>query len=112
MSMDADIIEFRVPNENNKTIFIWNIQPSHSEAFIYVSIKFDNNNNNEKTRLMSFLMFVVSPRTNMQSESISLDDSYKRIGSWVYGWIPQRINSGIDSFIGIILTKSFLLQYH
>ncbi|XP_062846929.1 RAD52 motif-containing protein 1 [Trichomycterus rosablanca] len=38
MSMEADIIEFRVPTENNKTIFIWDIQPSFSEAFIYESL--------------------------------------------------------------------------
>ncbi|KAI5091074.1 RAD52 motif-containing protein 1 [Silurus meridionalis] len=38
MDLEADIIEFRVPTENNKTLFIWEIQPSHSEAFIYESL--------------------------------------------------------------------------
>lgn len=37
MDLEADIIEFRVPTENNKTIFIWDIQASLSEAHIYVS---------------------------------------------------------------------------
>ncbi|KAJ7992169.1 hypothetical protein DPEC_G00275740 [Dallia pectoralis] len=36
--MDVDIIEFRVPIENNKTLFVWDIQPTFSEAFIYESI--------------------------------------------------------------------------
>ncbi|XP_026882537.2 RAD52 motif-containing protein 1 isoform X1 [Electrophorus electricus] len=35
MDIEVDIIEFKVPTENNKTIFIWDIQPSLSEAFIY-----------------------------------------------------------------------------
>lgn len=35
--MEVDILEFRVPVENNKTLFVWDIQPSQSEAQIYVS---------------------------------------------------------------------------
>ncbi|KAK3511890.1 hypothetical protein QTP70_027489 [Hemibagrus guttatus] len=38
MDLEADIIEFRVPTENNKTIFIWEIQASFSQAFIYESL--------------------------------------------------------------------------
>ncbi|KAM8844198.1 RAD52 motif-containing protein 1 isoform 2-T4 [Spinachia spinachia] len=34
--MEVDILEFTVPAENNKTLFVWDIQPSHSEAQIYV----------------------------------------------------------------------------
>uniref|UniRef100_A0A8P4KPP7 RAD52 motif-containing protein 1 n=1 Tax=Dicentrarchus labrax TaxID=13489 RepID=A0A8P4KPP7_DICLA len=33
--MEVDILEFQVPVENNKTLFVWNIQPSHTEARIY-----------------------------------------------------------------------------
>ncbi|KAM9346287.1 RAD52 motif-containing protein 1 [Symphorus nematophorus] len=33
--MEVDIVEFQVPVENNKTVFVWNIQPSHTEAQIY-----------------------------------------------------------------------------
>ncbi|XP_076866363.1 RAD52 motif-containing protein 1 [Brachyhypopomus gauderio] len=35
MDMEVDVIEFKVPVENNKTLFIWDIQPSFSEAYIY-----------------------------------------------------------------------------
>ncbi|XP_030649839.1 RAD52 motif-containing protein 1 [Chanos chanos] len=35
MDIEVDILEFRVPIENNKTIFVWDIQPSDSEAYIY-----------------------------------------------------------------------------
>lgn len=35
--MEVDILEFRVPVENNKTLFVWDIQPSLTEAQIYVS---------------------------------------------------------------------------
>ena len=35
--MEVDILEFQVPVENNKTLFVWDIQPSHTEAQIYVS---------------------------------------------------------------------------
>ncbi|KAJ8251794.1 hypothetical protein GJAV_G00225510 [Gymnothorax javanicus] len=38
MDIEADIIEFKVPNENNKTLFIWDIAPALSEAYIYESI--------------------------------------------------------------------------
>lgn len=41
MELEADIIEFRVPSENNKTLFIWGIQPSLTEAHIYVSSDLD-----------------------------------------------------------------------
>ncbi|KAM4531552.1 RAD52 motif-containing protein 1 [Odontesthes bonariensis] len=33
--MEVDILEFRVPLENNKTVFVWDIQPSLTEAHIY-----------------------------------------------------------------------------
>ncbi|KAI2666457.1 RAD52 motif-containing protein 1 [Labeo rohita] len=38
MDIEVDIIEFKVPLENNKTIFVWDIQPSFSEAYIYESL--------------------------------------------------------------------------
>ncbi|XP_030264712.1 RAD52 motif-containing protein 1 isoform X5 [Sparus aurata] len=36
--MEVDILEFQVPVENNKTLFVWDIQPSHTEAQIYVRL--------------------------------------------------------------------------
>ncbi|XP_068605529.1 RAD52 motif-containing protein 1 [Brachionichthys hirsutus] len=33
--MEVDILEFRVPEENNKTLFVWGLQPELSEAHIY-----------------------------------------------------------------------------
>ncbi|CAJ1075521.1 RAD52 motif-containing protein 1 [Xyrichtys novacula] len=33
--MEVDILEFKVPVENNKTLFVWDIQPSLPEAEIY-----------------------------------------------------------------------------
>ncbi|XP_044037867.1 RAD52 motif-containing protein 1 isoform X2 [Siniperca chuatsi] len=33
--MEVDVLEFKVPVENNKTLFVWDIQPSHTEAQIY-----------------------------------------------------------------------------
>ncbi|XP_038594779.1 RAD52 motif-containing protein 1-like [Micropterus salmoides] len=33
--MEVDILEFHVPVENNKTLFVWDIQPSNTEAQIY-----------------------------------------------------------------------------
>uniref|UniRef100_A0A671QC80 Zgc:103564 n=1 Tax=Sinocyclocheilus anshuiensis TaxID=1608454 RepID=A0A671QC80_9TELE len=38
MDIEVDIIEFKVPLENNKTIFVWDIQPTFSEAYIYESL--------------------------------------------------------------------------
>ncbi|XP_041941987.1 RAD52 motif-containing protein 1 isoform X1 [Alosa sapidissima] len=38
MEIVADIIEFRVPSENNKTLFVWDILPDHSEAYVYEAI--------------------------------------------------------------------------
>ncbi|XP_055036329.1 RAD52 motif-containing protein 1 [Misgurnus anguillicaudatus] len=38
MDIEVDIIEFKVPIENNKTIFIWDIQPIFSEAYIFESL--------------------------------------------------------------------------
>ncbi|KAG7459666.1 hypothetical protein MATL_G00213070 [Megalops atlanticus] len=38
MDTEADVIEFKVPSENNKTLFIWDILPAFSEAFIFESI--------------------------------------------------------------------------
>ncbi|XP_078101213.1 RAD52 motif-containing protein 1 [Sander vitreus] len=36
--MEVDILEFKIPVENNKTLFVWNIQPSHTEAQIYAEL--------------------------------------------------------------------------
>nr|XP_033501260.1 RAD52 motif-containing protein 1 [Epinephelus lanceolatus] len=33
--MEVDILEFKVPVDNNKTLFVWDIQPSHTEDQIY-----------------------------------------------------------------------------
>ncbi|XP_042372852.1 RAD52 motif-containing protein 1 [Plectropomus leopardus] len=33
--MEVDVLEFRVPVESNKTLFVWDIQPSQPEAQIY-----------------------------------------------------------------------------
>ncbi|XP_024288691.1 RAD52 motif-containing protein 1 [Oncorhynchus tshawytscha] len=38
MEVEVDVIEFRVPIENNKTLFVWNILSTFSDAFIYESI--------------------------------------------------------------------------
>lgn len=38
MELEVDVLEFRVPTENNKTLFVWDILPDHSEAAIYVSV--------------------------------------------------------------------------
>ncbi|KAM3863749.1 RAD52 motif-containing protein 1 [Diretmus argenteus] len=38
MDPEVVILDFLVPVENNKTLFVWNIQPSLSEAFIYDSV--------------------------------------------------------------------------
>lgn len=35
--MEVDILEFVVPVQNSKTLFVWDIQPSFTEAQIYVS---------------------------------------------------------------------------
>ncbi|MBN3312932.1 RDM1 protein, partial [Atractosteus spatula] len=35
METEVDIVEFKVPVENNKTLFVWNILPTFSEAYIY-----------------------------------------------------------------------------
>ncbi|XP_040011305.1 RAD52 motif-containing protein 1 isoform X3 [Xiphias gladius] len=36
--MEVDILEFVVPVENSKTLFVWDIQPSLTEAEIYVKL--------------------------------------------------------------------------
>ncbi|XP_068193234.1 RAD52 motif-containing protein 1 isoform X2 [Antennarius striatus] len=36
--MEVDILEFRVPEENNKTLFVWGLQPSHPEGHVYESL--------------------------------------------------------------------------
>ncbi|KAM9393969.1 RAD52 motif-containing protein 1 isoform 2-T2 [Pholidichthys leucotaenia] len=36
--MEVDVLEFRVPVENNKTLFVWEIQPTHTAAQIYVEL--------------------------------------------------------------------------
>uniref|UniRef100_A0AAY4E2I5 DM1 domain-containing protein n=1 Tax=Denticeps clupeoides TaxID=299321 RepID=A0AAY4E2I5_9TELE len=38
MDLEVDVVEFRVPLENNKTILIWDILPDNSEAFIYEAV--------------------------------------------------------------------------
>ncbi|XP_043086537.1 RAD52 motif-containing protein 1 [Puntigrus tetrazona] len=38
MDIEVDIIDFKVPLENDKTIFVWDIQPTFSEAYIYESL--------------------------------------------------------------------------
>ncbi|MGH0150371.1 UNVERIFIED_CONTAM: hypothetical protein FKN15_020493 [Acipenser sinensis] len=38
MDIEVDLIEFKVPVENNKTLFVWNILPKFSEAEIYNSV--------------------------------------------------------------------------
>lgn len=38
MELEVDVLEFRVPTENNKTLFVWDILPDHSEAYVYVSV--------------------------------------------------------------------------
>ncbi|KAL4657823.1 RAD52 motif-containing protein 1 isoform X1 [Arapaima gigas] len=38
MDIDAEVIEFRVPTENNKTLFVWDIPARFSEANIYESL--------------------------------------------------------------------------
>ncbi|MBN3271572.1 RDM1 protein, partial [Polyodon spathula] len=39
MDIEADLVEFKVPVENNKTLFVWNILPKFSEAEIYNSVE-------------------------------------------------------------------------
>ncbi|XP_061575978.1 RAD52 motif-containing protein 1 [Cololabis saira] len=36
--MDVDILEFRVPVENNKTVFVWDIQPGLTEAQVHAHL--------------------------------------------------------------------------
>ncbi|XP_063071262.1 RAD52 motif-containing protein 1 [Engraulis encrasicolus] len=38
MEIEVDIIEFRIPTENNKTLFVWDILPEYSEAHIYEAV--------------------------------------------------------------------------
>ncbi|XP_029913667.1 RAD52 motif-containing protein 1 isoform X2 [Myripristis murdjan] len=38
MDPEVVILEFLVPVENNKTLLVWDIQPSHTEAFIQESL--------------------------------------------------------------------------
>ncbi|KAM7387673.1 hypothetical protein PAMA_010017 [Pampus argenteus] len=38
MEIQVDILEFQVPVEKNKTLFVWDIQRSHTEADIYNSL--------------------------------------------------------------------------
>lgn len=35
--MEIEILEFQVPDETNKTLLVWGIEPSHSKAQVYVS---------------------------------------------------------------------------
>ncbi|KAF6734973.1 RAD52 motif-containing protein 1 [Oryzias melastigma] len=36
--MDVDVLEFRVPVEKNKCLFVWDIQPNRSQAQIHVEL--------------------------------------------------------------------------
>lgn len=36
--MELDILEFRIPVENNKTLLVWDIEPNLSPLQIYVSL--------------------------------------------------------------------------
>lgn len=36
--MEVDILDFLVPVENNKTLLVWDIQPSHTEDQVCVSL--------------------------------------------------------------------------
>uniref|UniRef100_A0A8C2ZC63 RAD52 motif-containing protein 1 n=1 Tax=Cyclopterus lumpus TaxID=8103 RepID=A0A8C2ZC63_CYCLU len=36
--MEVDILEFKVPVENHKTLFVWDIQPDHTEAQVYAGL--------------------------------------------------------------------------
>ncbi|XP_068581825.1 RAD52 motif-containing protein 1 isoform X2 [Cebidichthys violaceus] len=36
--MEVDVLEFKVPVENSKTLFVWDIQPSHTEDQVYVRL--------------------------------------------------------------------------
>ncbi|KAM6913968.1 RAD52 motif-containing protein 1 [Lycodopsis pacificus] len=36
--MEVDVLEFKVPIENNKTLFVWDIQPSHTQDQVYVRL--------------------------------------------------------------------------
>lgn len=38
MAVQVDLVEFVVPVENNKTVFVWNIEPSQTHADVYVSL--------------------------------------------------------------------------
>ncbi|CAK6984629.1 RAD52 motif-containing protein 1, partial [Scomber scombrus] len=38
MEVQVNIVEFVVPVENNKTVFVWNIEPSQTHADIYCSL--------------------------------------------------------------------------
>lgn len=35
--MEAEVVDFRVPVESNKTVLVWDIPPTHGEAHIHVS---------------------------------------------------------------------------
>ncbi|XP_031735845.1 RAD52 motif-containing protein 1-like isoform X3 [Anarrhichthys ocellatus] len=36
--MEVDVLEFKVPVQNNKTLFVWDIQPSHTQDQVYVRL--------------------------------------------------------------------------
>ncbi|XP_053194589.1 RAD52 motif-containing protein 1 [Scomber japonicus] len=38
MAVQVDLVEFVVPVENNKTVFVWNIEPSQTHADVYRSL--------------------------------------------------------------------------
>lgn len=35
--MEIEILEFQVPAENNKMLLVWDIEPNHTKAQVYVS---------------------------------------------------------------------------
>lgn len=35
--MEVDILEFKVPTDNNKTVFVWDIPPVLTQDQVYVS---------------------------------------------------------------------------
>ncbi|RVE70102.1 hypothetical protein OJAV_G00084420 [Oryzias javanicus] len=38
VTMDVDVLEFRVPVENNKCVFVWDIQPNRSQAQVHAEL--------------------------------------------------------------------------
>ncbi|XP_035769988.1 RAD52 motif-containing protein 1 [Neolamprologus brichardi] len=36
--MEAEVVDFRVPVESNKTVLVWDIPPTHGEAHIHAQL--------------------------------------------------------------------------